>query len=79
MRPRRDRTESAHREPNASRGFAESRLATEARLLTLIDAALTGFAGRNSVAVSEVADTLLDLRAQILFDSTLAELLGAEQ
>jgi hypothetical protein len=40
----------------------------------LIDVALAQFAGRGLVPVSEVVDVLLDLRTEILLDSSLAEL-----
>jgi hypothetical protein len=46
----------------------------ETRLLPLIDVALAQFAGRGLVPVSEVVDVLLDLRTEILLDSSLAEL-----
>jgi len=49
------------------------------RFVSRIDEALRTFTGRNLIAATEVADVLLDLRLQVVLDTTLAELVDSAQ
>ena len=50
----------------------------QAGIVTLIDEALTRFAGRDLVSSNEVLDLLLDMRSAALSDAEIAALIDAE-
>jgi hypothetical protein len=70
LAPRATSNDPAAREPSAC---ASSLFTTEAQLVPQIDTALAGLAREHTVSATELAGTLLDLRAQILLDTTLAK------